>query len=164
MGDMKSLGWVVLKTPTFILDKKQNKTPNFDLIQDVQKIEKEDITKWSDIQMSSTRNLQFPDTLNMSPQYLDYLFNNLTKYKLKGSRYMKYQEIYASDSGCEIPKDYPGLSGHLEKCLELCSDYIKSTTSLKCKFKLQGKNILANHNGVFRQYIHTDYGYEEKKR
>jgi len=128
---------------------------------DIQILEKEDITKWSNIQQTVLKDVKF---LDRYPEHLDYVFNELKTLKLKGSRYMKYVDIHASDSSCKMTKDYPGVSDHLERCLELCSEHIKSNTPLNCNFKLQGKNILANNNGVFRQYIHTDYGYEEKKR
>ena len=66
-----------------------------------------------------------------------------------------------------MAKDYPEISKHLHRCLELCKWWVKTTANNYCNLKLQGKNILGNNNGVFRQHIHTDYSWynhsEEQK-
>jgi len=143
MGDVNSLGWVVLK----------HRTPNdmnefYDTVACIKeevnverknKLQKGSL-KWTNIQ----KPMQFKSLSNIPPNE-EYFFK-----RFPGVRVMKKKSI--TEGG--LPTI---INDFIDQNAQLCSNHLEKRSIIDCTYVAKGKNILANIDGVKEQNIHTDY-------
>ena len=145
MGDIDSLGWVVLKGHVHgdnsILEFSQEIVS---IVQDFQ----ETPTNFFEIQGAQDKMMQFPHLRKEGPHEL---FFNL----FPGKRYMMYNSI--EEKNMHMQKRFPKLHEVFKKNTRICATYLFQVTTIRCQYVSAAPNVLLTYLGVREQYMHTDY-------